>query len=93
MNTDPTPPQPAPESEAPMPVQNVSPKIAIPFAMLLPHQRQAMLNHNQTLQRLRERGGLSPCEAMAILTDRHWHRMDRDEAIQELTKRITDYKS
>lgn len=73
-----------------MPIQNVKPRIEIPWAMIAGHQKQAMRNHSQTLERLRERGGLSACEALAILDDRPWHRMDREAAIQELTNRIAN---
>lgn len=45
----------------------------IPWAMLEHHERQAVRNHSQTLQRLHDRGGLSWCEALAVLEDRHWH--------------------
>lgn len=39
---------------------------SIPWAMIAPYERQALRNHNQTLERLAERGGLSPMEAMAV---------------------------
>jgi len=42
----------------------------IPFAMLLEHEAQAKKNHDQTLQYLAKRGGLSSEEANAILEDR-----------------------
>lgn len=42
----------------------------IPYDIIKPHERQALLNHGQTLERLAERGGLSWSEAWAVLTDR-----------------------
>lgn len=48
----------------------------IPWEMIAPHAAQAQENHDQTLERLNERGGLSPCEACAVLEDRPWRRMD-----------------
>lgn len=42
--------------------------------MIAPHAQQALNNHYQTLERLAERGGLSPCEAMAVLEDRDWRK-------------------
>lgn len=45
---------------------------AIPLGMISPHEKQAGCNHGQTLKRLAERGGLSPCEAIAVLFDRKW---------------------
>jgi len=37
------------------------------------HRKQAMRNHDQTLERLAERGGLSPQELVAVLTDSRWN--------------------
>lgn len=43
---------------------------SVPWAMLAPHKRRAELNHSQTLERLAERGGLSPSEIVCVLQDR-----------------------
>lgn len=45
-------------------------KFSIPWSLLEPHERQANISHGQTLQRLAERGGLAPSEALAIIQDR-----------------------
>ena len=45
---------------------------SIPWEMIAPHQSRALKNHGQTLNRLAERGGLEPSEAIAILTDQPW---------------------
>lgn len=45
---------------------------AIPWAVISSHERQADLNHGQTLNRLAERGGLDPAEAVAIIKDQPW---------------------
>lgn len=58
--------------------------IGLPWAMLKPHEAQAQKNHHQTLERLHERGGLSACEALAILEDRKWRAMPEAKAYQEL---------
>jgi len=47
---------------------------AIPWAALAPHEAQAQRNHGQSLERLAQRGGLDPAEAVAILEDRRWDR-------------------
>ena len=60
----------------------------IPFAMLAPHEEQAMRNHSQTLERLASRGGLDPSEALAILDDRPWRRMVPEDSIMELMGRM-----
>lgn len=59
---------------------------AIPWSMLEPHEGQAEKNHYQSLKRLAERGGLSPCEAVAVLEDRKYHRMSDDEAEMALIR-------
>lgn len=41
----------------------------IPYDVIEPHEKQALKNHGQTLERLAERGGLSWAEAYAVLTD------------------------
>jgi hypothetical protein len=43
---------------------------AIPWSLIEPHERQAERNQSQTLKRLAERGGLSPCEAVAVIEGR-----------------------
>ncbi len=48
--------------------------------------RQALKNHNQTLERLAERGGLSLCEAAAIAEKRSWRAMTTDEALAALKR-------
>lgn len=50
----------------------VEPRKSIPWAMLAPHEDRAMRNHGQTLERLAQRGGLAPCEALWILRDERW---------------------
>lgn len=42
---------------------------AIPFSLIAPYEAQAKKNHYQTLKRLAERGGLSICEAMAVMSE------------------------
>lgn len=43
---------------------------SVPWDMIAPHERTAKDNHGgQTLQRLSERGGLCPLEAVAVLED------------------------
>lgn len=45
---------------------------SIPWAMIAPHEAQAKTNHDQSLERLAERGGLSPGEAVAVLDGLRW---------------------
>jgi hypothetical protein len=53
---------------------------SIPWSVIAGHERQAMRNHYQTLERLAERGGLSPAEAVAIIEDRRFSRMELKDA-------------
>lgn len=45
---------------------------AIPWEAIAPYEGQAQLNHQQSLERLAERGGLSPLEALMVMTGRNW---------------------
>ncbi len=57
----------------------------IPWDVIAPHERQAELNHGgQSLERLSQRGGLSPQEAVAVIEDRPWRKMADDEAMARL---------
>ncbi len=55
-----------------MPIMGSTLLSEIPFAMLVPHEQQALANHSQTLERLAQRGGLSHSEAIDILEGRRW---------------------
>ena len=66
--------------------------IAIPMTMLEPHERQAQSNHGQSLKRLAERGGLSACEANAILEDRRWHRQGLVESYNALLAHLREFE-
>lgn len=63
----------------------------IPWVIIGWHEDQAQKNHYQRLERLAERGGLSWSEALAVLEDRPWIRMDELTAKQEVLK-ITSKK-
>jgi hypothetical protein len=57
----------------------------IPWALLEGHEAQAAANHSgQSLERLAERGGVMPEEALAIIEDRKWERMPRTAATIKL---------
>lgn len=59
---------------------------SIPWRLIEPHAAQAERNHSQTLEHLAARGGLAPCEALAVLGDRKWHRMAYPDATLELAR-------
>jgi hypothetical protein len=58
---------------------------SIPWGAILAHEQQALRNHDQTIECLNQRGGLAPCEAVAVLENRRWKEMpDRNEAVRRL---------
>lgn len=44
----------------------------VPFAKLVPFERQALTNHGQTLERIAQRGGLAWNELLDILEGVRW---------------------
>lgn len=56
-----------------MPIMGATLLSEIPFAMIAPHEAQALRNHGQTLERLAQRGGLGVSEALDILEGRPWN--------------------
>lgn len=55
---------------------------AVPWELVAPHEEQARSNHDQSLRRLHERGGLSPRELWAVVHGKRWR-----EAPDEATAR------
>lgn len=43
---------------------------SVPWSLLAPHEAQALANHDQTLERLAQRGGLSPFEMVLVIEDK-----------------------
>ena len=48
---------------------------------------QAERNHAQTLRRPAERGGVSPCEAVAPTEGRRWELMEEEKALEALVEK------
>lgn len=40
---------------------------SVPWSFVAPYEAQAFANHDQSLERLHERGGLDPCELWAVV--------------------------
>lgn len=55
-------------------------RFTIPWKVIVPHEKQAISNHGQAIKRLAERGGLDWVEALAVMEDRKWVRMDSEGA-------------
>jgi hypothetical protein len=60
----------------------------IPWALIAPHERQAQRNHSQSLETLASRGGLSACEALAVIEDRSYRRIPMAEANEQLARLV-----
>lgn len=56
------------------------------FRIIAGHEKQALRNHSQTLDRLAQRGGLTPDEIMAVLENRDWRNMDISDAVHQLNE-------
>ncbi len=54
------------------PIIGTMPQEYIPWDMLVPHEKQALRNHGQTLELLAKRGGLDWFEVAWILEDKEW---------------------
>lgn len=66
--------------------------ISIPWEMIAPHEKQAEANHEQTLNRLAERGGLSAAEVLAVLSDKKFTLIPFAEANNRLCAAVLDYQ-
>jgi hypothetical protein len=61
-------------------------QMMLPWKMMEPHSRQALENHGQSLAELSSRGGLSWCEACAVIEDRAWKPMlEADAKLRVMT--------
>lgn len=45
---------------------------SVRWSVIAPHQAQCIRNHSQTLERLAERGGLDPIEALSVYRDEYY---------------------
>jgi hypothetical protein len=67
---------------------------SVPWSLLAPHEERALRNHDQTLERLNERGGLGVSEMVAVIEDRDvsWvMRASEDETLPALLKHLSDH--
>jgi hypothetical protein len=51
----------------------------VPWAFVAPHEEQALRNHDQTLRRLAERGGLGPAEMLLVLQGKELQDLTTEE--------------
>jgi hypothetical protein len=66
--------------------------VNVPWPMIEPHALQARHNHSQTLERLAERGGLSACEALAVIEDRPYSTIPEPAAHIRLLDLICEFQ-
>lgn len=66
------------------PILGTNPKEYIPWDSIVPHENQAWINHGQSLEKLASRGGLSWCEALAVLRDSKFIEMPEEEAKEKV---------
>jgi len=64
----------------------------VPWALLAPHEDWARANHDQSLGRLAQRGGLDPTEMVAILERRKWRMMGLPDAVARLREFVAQYR-
>lgn len=65
----------------------------IPWEVIAPHEKQAQINHYQTLTRIAERGGLSWSEALAVLEDRQFEQIDEIVAKDMVIKIVSKFNN
>jgi hypothetical protein len=64
---------------------------SVPWKVVAPHERQAQINHDQSLETLASRGGLTLCELAAVLEDRPWRKMDDDAALNAVYNLVAGF--
>lgn len=66
----------------------------VPWDLLAGHEAMALSNHGQTLERLADRGGLSPDEMLSIIHDvpyrTYWAGKSREQIILESAKQLIE---
>lgn len=71
------------------------PKLYVPWELVEPARAQAMHNHDQTLERLAERGGLDPVELYGALHRKNWtdlHYLDYDACLGWVKEQLKQYQ-
>jgi hypothetical protein len=54
---------------------------SVPWRLVEPHEAQAIKNHDQSLERLNERGGLSAGELWCVVHGLNWREQPGTEAL------------
>lgn len=56
---------------------------SVPWRLVEPYEAQALANHDQTLEQLSERGGLSAGELWCIVHGKHWREQPDEKIARE----------
>lgn len=65
----------------------------VPWSLLAGHEEQASRNHDQSLERLAERGGLDPVEMLAVIENRKWKPMTLHAAVEQLKEAVRAHET
>lgn len=77
------------------PVIGTNPQEYVPWEILIPHEKQSLRNHRQTLEQLADRGGLSWNEILPIHRDKTWREcpmLPDGEAKEFVLKYVADWE-
>ena len=64
---------------------------SVPWEVMIPHEAMSQKNHGQSIQRIAERGGFSPCEAWAVVNGYKWTGLEGKEVYDDFAKRWIEY--
>ena len=65
---------------------------SVPWALVAEHEAQCQRNHQQSVQRLAKRGGLSPAELLCVLRDEQFdYTMTDLQAVPQVLQRVRDW--
>lgn len=65
----------------------------VPWDFVADHRERCLKNHGQTPERLAERGGLAPCEMVAVILERRWTNMEPAKSVEQLKVLLLGYSS
>ena len=68
-------------------------KFTIPWEVIATHEKQEMSNYGQTIKRLAERGGLDWVEALAVMEDRKWVRLNSEIARKKVLSIVSEQEN
>jgi hypothetical protein len=66
---------------------------SVPWDFIKPYESQAIRNHEQNLETLAKRGGLAPCEMIAVIEGRRWKKMPLTESISRLNDLVAKWEA